>query len=170
MIPTRTTSSTKSEDSLIEFVEEQIKKFQKYSNLGDPSGMPGYYELNQALMNYSNVNCSLIALDVMAKQEYEKAKNAYEDFMAEKYMIVRAKLNPPSLAANRWATSKEIEFVIRNDYYAEFSKLYSAMVDSEKKVAFIRRLLSAWESQLYCIRQLCKNTEIETIRLGVSTD
>lgn len=172
-IPTRQVSNSQPqgptpEERLLEYVEAQVENFRKYSNLGDPQGMPGYYELNEALMNYSNVNCSLISLDVIAKQEYERAKNAFDDFMAEKYMIERAKLNPTSLSANKWASAKEIEYMVKNDYYDEYSKLYSEMTAAEMKVAACRRFLNAWESHLYCIRQLCKNTEIETIRLGAS--
>lgn len=162
MIPVRKTA----EDNLLEFVEEQIEKFRKYSNLGN--GQPGYYELNEALMNYSNINCSLIAMDVMAKQELERAKSAFDDFMADKYMSERARLNPVNVASTKWASSKEIEYSVRVNYHDEYSRLYTAMADAEKKVAFLRRLLSAWENQLFVIRQLCKNTEIETIRLGVT--
>ena len=36
---------------------------------------------------------------------------------------------------------------------------------AERKLAFIRRLLDAWDKQLAVIRQLCKNTEIEITQL-----
>ena len=43
----------------MEFVEAQIDKMQKYTNLGSPQGSPGWFELNNALMNYNRVHPSV---------------------------------------------------------------------------------------------------------------
>ena len=154
------------EDKLLEFVDEQINKMQKYSNLGDPQGMPGFFELNQAMMNYTNINCSLIAMDVIAKQELQYAQDRFDEFMADKYMIERSKYNPTSLSSTKWASQKELEYAIICDYKDEYNKLKSEVKASEKKVAFLRRMLDAWEKQSLILNRLSKNVEVEALKLN----
>lgn len=165
-VPTRQINNKTPEERLIEFVEEQISKYRKYTDLADPSGMPGFYELNQALMNYSNYNFSLIAMDVIAKTELQQAKDRFDDWMAEKYMEARATLNPSSLSANKWASSKELEYYVRTHWYDEFTALNNKVNELEKKVAFLRRMLDAWNSQLMVLNRLSRNTEVEATKLN----
>lgn len=167
-IPTRQidNNNKSSEEKILDFVEEQISKYKKYTDLANPSGMPGFYELNEALMNFSNYNFSLIALDVIAKTEYQQAKDALDDWMAEKYMIARATLNPSTLSATKWASSKEIEYYIRTTWYDEYKRLNDNVNNLERKVAFLRRMLDAWSSQLMVLNRLSRNTEVEAMRLS----
>ena len=43
------------EDRLLEYVESQINKMKKYTDLGNSDGIPGLYELNQALMEFTTI-------------------------------------------------------------------------------------------------------------------
>lgn len=155
------------EDKLLEFVNEQIEKFRKYSNLGvEDYSQPGFYELTQALHNWAPINYSLMGMSVIAKRELSKAKNNFEDFMAEKYMIQRAILNPPGLSAAKFAGSKEIEYAVRINYKDEYDRLSKEVDDAETKLAFIRRLQDSWQSNLMILNRLCKNVDTEALKLG----
>ena len=166
----RSTSATQSEeDKLLEYVNEQIEKFRKYSNLGNTDLAPGFYELAEALRSWPDVNYSLMGMNVLAKREYQKAKNEFDDFMAEKYMEQRSILNPPGMSATKYAGSKEIEYAVRNNYRDEYRRLSNAMNDAEMKIAFIRRLQDSWEKNLLVINRLCKNVDTEVIKLGSDT-
>lgn len=154
------------EDKLLEYVNTQIEKFRKYSNLGNTEIGPGFYELTEALRNWPDVNYSLIGMNVLAKREYQQAKNEFDDFMAEKYMEQRSILNPPGMSATKYAGSKEIEYAVRNNYRDEYKRLSDNMNDAEMKIAFIRRLQESWEKNLLVLNRLCKNVDTETIKLG----
>ncbi len=153
------------EDSLLEFVEEQIKTMQKYTNLGNPQGMPGFAELNAALMDYNRVQTSLIGLDVIAKQEAYRAEEELKDKQAEWYIEARQELNPPNLSAQKWCSATEIEMNVRIKHRDELHELSRAANAANAKVAAIRRLLDAWNQQALVLNRLCKNVEVEAMSL-----
>lgn len=156
------------EDELLEFVEEQIRKMQAYSNLGN--GMPTFYELNEALLNYTNIQCSLISLDVMAKQEEHDLNEEFEQWLSEKYLEARQILNPTSLSAQKWASSRELEMWVRVTYKDKYKQYNDKKTAATMKVAFIRRLLDAWDKQSLVLNRLCKNIEVEAMQLGASVN
>ena len=170
MIPVRQVSSRNdpsqtSEDRLLTFVESQLELMNKYADLRNESGFLDMYTLNEALLSYSSINCSLLSLDVVAKNELGKAQEAFDDWYAEKYHEIRGRYNLNNISAQKWLSSKEIDLEIRSQYPADFKKLKSEVDSADKKLSFIRRLLDAWDKQLSVIRQLCKNTEIEITQL-----
>ena len=169
MIPTRQVLnkeiSQTAEDKLLTFVESQLELMNKYANLRSDSGCLDMYTLNEALLSYSSINCSLLSLDTVAKTELGKPQNAFDDWYSEKYHEIRAQYNLNSISAQKWLSSKEIDLEIRHLYTDEFKRLKSEVDAAERKLAFIRRLLDAWDKQLAVIRQLCKNTEIEITQL-----
>ena len=75
-IPRVSVSDTTAEDRLLEYVENQINRMRKYMTFSE--GQPTFFELNSALSGYGDMNCSLISLDVLAKADYQKAKNDYD--------------------------------------------------------------------------------------------
>ena len=99
------------------------------------------------------------------KLDLGKAQEAFDDWYAEKYHEIRAQHNLNSISAQKWLSSKEIDLEIRCQYTAELKRLKADVDAAERKLAFIRRLLDAWDKQLSVIRQLCKNTEIEITQL-----
>ena len=162
-------NSQNEEDKLLEFVNEQIDKFKTYMDLGGEYSQPGFYELTEALKSWAPINYSLMGMNILAKRELGKAKNNFEEFMAEKYMEQRRILNPPGLSASKFASSKEIEYSVINNYKTEYEALNKEVEDAEMKVAFIRRLQDSWQSNLMILNRLCKNVDTETIRLGSDT-
>lgn len=153
------------EDRLYEFAEEQIDKMKRYSNLGDPNGLPGFEELNRALMGYNEILYSLQAMDVVSKQEAYHATEEFKDFLAEKYNEARNILNPPTLAASKWYSSSEIESYVRVHWHDEYKRLNDEQQAANSKVAFIRRLLDSWDSYKFNLNTLSKNVQTEAMQL-----
>lgn len=160
-VPQTSISDTSAEDRLLEFIEKQIEKIRKYSQVGSGAGMPGFYELNEALMEYTNVQASLISLDVIAKIECDKATEEFKNWQAQKYIEARTLLNPISVTASKWYSASEIESYIRVKNSKEYNDLHQKMVYAEMKVAAIRRLLDSWNTQSIILSRLCKNVETE---------
>ena len=149
------------EDRLLEYVEAQINKMKKYTDLGNSDGIPGFYELNQALMEFTTIQSSLISMGVIAKIEYDKATEAFKDWYSEKYVETRERLNPPSLAGNKWASQTEIDAYIRRENRTEYGRLHKEMVCAEMKVDAMRRIQDSWNTYSLILNRLCKNVETE---------
>ena len=166
-VPEVTISDNSAQDRLYKFVEEQIERMRKYTFLGN--GAPQFWELNEALCNYSTMNCSLISLDVMAKEEHQKAKNDFDEFIAEKYTIIRKENNLQSIAAQKWLSTQEIMYMVQSDprWVFEYKALRDEVNAAEKKVAFCRRLLDNMSTYSIILNRLCKNVEIETQSLNL---
>lgn len=166
-IPEVTIKDSSAQDRLFKFVEEQIERMKKYTFLGN--GAPQFWELNEALCNYSTINCSLISLDVMAKEEHQQAKNDFDEFIAEKYTIIRKENNLQSIAAQKWLSTQEIMYMVQSDprWVFEYRALRDEVNAAEKKVAFCRRLLDNMSTYSIILNRLCKNVEIETQSLNL---
>ena len=149
------------EDRLLEYVEAQINKMKKYTDLGNSDGIPGFYELNQALMEFTTIQSSLISMGVIAKIEYDKATEAFKEWYSEKYVETRERLNPPSLAGNKWASQTEIDAYIRRENRTEYGRLHKEMVCAEMKVDAMRRIQDSWNTYSLILNRLCKNVETE---------
>ena len=149
------------EDRLLEYVESQINKMKKYTDLGNSDGIPGFYELNQALMEFTTIQSSLISMGVIAKIEYDKATEAFKEWYSEKYVETRERLNPPSLAGNKWASQTEIDAYIRRENRTEYGRLHKEMVCAEMKVDAMRRIQDSWNTYSLILNRLCKNVETE---------
>ena len=149
------------EDRLLEYVESQISKMKKYTDLGNSDGIPGFYELNQALMEFTTIQSSLISMGVIAKIEYDKATEAFKDWYSEKYVETRERLNPPSLAGSKWASQTEIDAYIRRENRTEYGRLHKEMVCAEMKVDAMRRIQDSWNTYSLILNRLCKNVETE---------
>jgi len=165
-IPSVSVSDTTAEDRLLEYVEKQIDRMRKYMSFTE--GQPSFFELNSALSGYGDMNCSLISLDVLAKADYQKAKNNYDEFVAEKYIIIRRENNLQSLSAQKWLSTQEIMYLVQSDarWVDEYRRLRDEMNAAEKKVAFCRRMLDNLESFKYNLGVLSKNVQAEVMNLS----
>ena len=163
-IPEVSLNDKSSEDKLLDFVNEQIERMRRYTSFG--GGIPSFYELNEALSSWSNLNCSFIVLDVLAKDEYQKAKNNYDEFMADKYLEAREILNPINLPAQKWASQRELEYYVQKTWSSEYRPLRDALNAAERKVAFCRRMLDNLESYKFSLGVLSKNIQAESLNLS----
>lgn len=157
-------------DSLLAFCESQIKKMNEYSNINSGAGTPSLYELNEALISYSKINYALISLNAIAKVDSYKAREAFDDWFADRYCSMRRELNPLTLSAQKWISSREIELEVRRRYPVEYKELHDAAEMADQKVAFMRRLLDSWDRYSLVLNRLCRNQEIEATKLGQGLD
>ena len=155
------TSFKAADERLLEFAEQQIEKMQRAARLDGVNGQPGFYELNAAMMDHQTVSLGLIALNAMAKVEAQKAKDAFDEWFAEKYVEVRNDVNPRSVASTKWYSTKEIEMEVRVRYRDDYQKLSDEMNYADHKVALIRRILESWQAQQFVLARISKNVEAE---------
>ena len=158
--------STDAEQKLVAFVTAKIEKLRKAVHIG-ADHEPTFYEVNQALCGYQDTNLALIALYNTAKVESMKAKERYDDWFAEKFIDIRDRVNPRTLAAQKWYSTKEIEMMVRRENLEEYHRLNTDILMTEQQLAFLRRLLESWSSHQYVLTQLSKNLVAEMKGLGV---
>lgn len=157
-----------SEDVFLAFVQEQIANLKKYNRLGSDKEL-SFDDLNKALCGYQNVNLTLISLYNVAKVELTKEKEKFDDWFAEKFISVRSRENRKELSAQKWASQKEIEMMVRREYSFEYKGWKDSLNVLEHKVAFLRRLLESWNSQQYILSTLSRNLQSEVNALSLSS-
>lgn len=149
------------EQRLLSFVEQQVEKMRGYAKFNSADGQPGFFELNKALSEHQVVWLGLVVLNALAKVEYAKAKEQFDDWFAEKYIEKRDELNPRALSSTKWYSTKEIEMQVRVSYKEEYIKYERELTFAEQKVASIRRLMEGWQNQQFVLSRLSKNVEAE---------
>jgi len=154
------------EKKLLLFVDEQISKMRDAIHLS-AGHEPTFFEVNEALCSYQDTNLGLLALYNTAKIENVKAKEAFDDWFAGRYIEIRDRVNPRSLAAQKWYSQKEVEMIVRHEYADEYTKHNWDVVITEQQLAFLRRMLESWASYQYVLTQLSKNLVAEMNGLGV---
>lgn len=156
------------EQRLIEFVEAQIAKMREYSKLGNGKDAT-LYEVNEALMSYQNTLLALLAMHNTAKIEHMRAKEAFDDWFAQKYITIREEVNPRSLSAQKWYSQKEIEMMVRQKYNNDYKRLSWNVTLTEQQLSFLRRLLEGWNTHQYILTQLSRNLIAEVNGMGVES-
>jgi len=159
---------TGAEQRLIEFVENQIAKMREYSKLGNGKE-PTFYEVNEALMSYQDTLLALLAMHNTSKIEHMRAKETFEDWYAQKYILIREEMNPRSLSAQKWYSQKEIEMMVRQQYNDEYKRLSWNLTLTEQQLSFLRRLLEGWNTHQYILTQLSRNLIAEVNGMGVES-
>lgn len=144
------------EKELIDFIEEQIQKMKKIYTLGN-STLITFDELNKALINYFNIQLSLLSLYSQLKMEFQIAEEDFNNWYADKYILVRSELNPRTISAQKWYSQKEIEFEVINRYKKEYNQYKQNLLNADLKLSFIRRLIDGWTTQSYILSTLSKN-------------
>lgn len=161
--PIETMESPEAESRLLEFAERQIEKMSKHAKLGNTEGEVGFYELQKALADYQQVSLGLISLQAIAKIEFAKAKEAWEDWYAEKYIELRDEMNPRSLTSTKWYGAKEIEMQVRVKYKTQYKKLSNEVTMAETKLSLLRRMMDSWSTHNYTLSNLSKNAQAEVM-------
>ena len=156
------------EAAFLEYVQVKIEEVKKYTRLGK-DGMLSFFDLNQAMSEFQNINMSLIAVYSFTKNDFVKAQEEFEDWYAQKYEIVREIENPKSVSPGKWASAKEIEMLVRVKFADEFQSKKHELNLQETQLSFIRRLCDAWASQQFILSQLSKNLIAEIGGLNVES-
>ncbi len=153
--------SQQTETELLEFCSKQITKMKQHLRLENEEGFPSYFEINQALMGYQNVYLSLLTMYYASKHEYSEAKMLYDNWYAERYTEIRREENPKSISAQKFISTKEIEFILRMKHVEENTKRLTNITLLNEKLSFMRRMLDGWKAHQFVLTQLSKNVQGE---------
>ena len=161
--PNEVVQSPEAESKLLEFAEKQIEKMSKHAKLGNTEGQVGFFELQQALASYQQVNLGLISVYALAKVEYARAKEQWEEWYSERYIEVRDELNPRSMTSTKWYGAKEIDMQVRVKYKVQYKKYSSEVTMAESKLSLLRRMMDSWATHNYTLSNLSKNAQAEVM-------
>jgi hypothetical protein len=156
-------------DSLIAFVEKQVLKMNE-KILFDGQREPSLYELDMALSTYEQTMFGLIAMYEQAKYDAQVAKEAFEEFYAEKFMEVRNKYNTIDVRKGQWLSSSEIEYTTKSIFKKELAALKAAQMRKDVERSTLERLMKSWESYQFVLLQLSKNTIADIGASGMTVD
>lgn len=156
---------TEAEQSLIKFVDKQIELMNEAMVFhGDLT--PSFDKINFALMNYESVISGLLVLHQKARIRSSLENERYEDFFAEKF--VEVKREQQSLGKQGFSSAREIEYIVRQRFMKELSKLKANALESENEYNLMNHLLDAWKSYQWVLSTLSKNAQTEAAAAGVA--
>lgn len=144
-------------DALIAFVEKQVLKMNE-KILFDGQREPSIYELDMALSTYEQTMFGLVAMYEQAKYDAQVAKEAFEEFYAEKFMEVRNQYNTIDVKKGQWLSSSEIEYTTKSIFKKELAELKADQLKKDAERSTLERLMKSWESYQFVLTQLSKNT------------
>ena len=157
----------KNDQDFLLFVQKQIEDMKKYSKLGE-EGILTFLDLNKALTSYEQIYLTLIGLYNTIHIDFQREQERFDDWYADKFLAVRSRENPRSESSTKWASTKEIEMMVRKENNFEFKGYKETLLILERKVAFLRRLLEAWQSQQFILNTLSKNIIAEVAATGLT--
>lgn len=153
------------EKSLIMFVDKQIDLMNQAMVFhGDL--VPSFDKINYALMNYESVISGLLILHQKARIKSEICTEKYDDFFAKKF--VEVKREQQSLGKQGFTSTREVEYIVRQRFIKELSKLKADQIEAENKYNLMNHLLDAWKSYQWVLSTLSKNAQTEASASGIS--
>lgn len=155
------------EKSLILFVDKQIDLMNQAMVFhGDLT--PSFDKINYALMNYESVISGLLILHQKSRIKSELDAERYDNYFAQKF--VEVKREQQSLGKQGFTSSKEIEYIVRQRFMSELSKLKAQAIESENEYNLMNHLLDAWKSYQWVLSTLSKNAQTEASAAKVAYD
>ncbi|MCA1806336.1 MAG: hypothetical protein LC687_00430 [Actinobacteria bacterium] len=148
------------------FVENKIKQMHSHSRAVKDFSNVTFFELNQTLANHFDVYISLVALYNVAEVEREAEEQDFQTWWDDLYVKKRAVVNAHSLSAQKWASSKEIEAMVRVDHKDEYKDRYMGVVAARRQVQFLRRLIEGWSDFKFALQTMSKNMQTEYMNSG----
>jgi hypothetical protein len=147
------------EQKFYKFVNEQIEKLKKYSELN--SDDLKFDDLNRVLCNYGQIYFTLLSLYTFSQTELKLAKEEFDCWYADKFVSIRERENRIELAAQKWLSYKEIEMLLRKENKVEYIGKKQSLSLIEQRVEFVQQMIKTWESQQYILSTLSKNIQTE---------
>lgn len=148
------------------FVENKIKQMQKYSHTVKDFNNITFFELNTALGNHFDVYISLVSLYNVAEVERESAEQDFQIWWDDLYVKKRALVNPGNVSAQKWASTREIEAMVRVENKDDYKEKYMSLVAARRQVQFLRRLLEGWQDFKFALQTMSKNMQTEYNQTG----
>ena len=153
---------------LIKFVETQIAKMNEHLLFNGQQ--PNISQLNQALSEYERMLFGHTSLYEMIRWNAVEANDIYDDWIARKSIMIRDQVNPANVAASKWYSAKEIEWLVISRFGDERAKLLANKRLAEHERSTVERLVEGWKSYGFILNQLSANARAELQGSGLHTD
>ena len=153
---------------LIKFVETQIAKMNEHLLFNGQQ--PNISQLNQALSEYEGILFGLTSLYEMVRWDAVEASDIYDDWVARKSIMIRDQVNPANVAASKWYSAKEIEWLVISRFGDERAKLLANKRLTEHERSTVERLVEGWKSYGFVLNQLSANARAEIQSSGNHID
>ena len=153
---------------LIKFVETQIAKMNEHLLFNGQQ--PNISQLNQALSEYEGILFGLTSLYEMVRWDAVEANDIYDDWIARKSIMIRDQVNPANVAASKWYSAKEIEWLVISRFGDERAKLLANKRLAEHEKSTVERLVEGWKSYGFILNQLSANARAELQGSGLHVD
>lgn len=143
------------------FVETKIKQMQEHTTKIKDIQNLTFLELNQALANHFDVYMSLVSLYNVAEIERAATEQDFQTWWDDKYVEKRKKVNPTHMSAQKWASTKEIEAMVRVENKEEYKEKHIAVVAAQRQMKFLQRLMEGWQDFKFALQTISKNVQTE---------
>lgn len=143
------------------FVEKKLEQMHKYSKAVKDVNNITFFELNEALANHYDVHTTLVGLYNTAAVELEVIEMQFQEWFDEKYVNKRKSVNSTSISAQKWASAKEIESMVRVENKEEYKQRWTKVIAMRRQVKFIQRLLEGWEGFKFSLQTMSKNMQVQ---------
>ena len=120
---------------------------------------------NRIAVKVNLKNC--ITLD---KIDGVEANDIYDDWIARKSIMIRDQVNPANVAASKWYSAKEIEWLVISRFGDERAKLLANKRLAEHEKSTVERLVEGWKSYGFILNQLSANARAELQGSGLHVD
>lgn len=153
---------------LIPFVERQIELMN--NKLLFDGATPTFDQLNVALLQHEGVLLGLTSLYEMRRWAKEDADAQYKEWFAIRCADMRDEMNPRDIAATKWYSSKEIEYIVIRRYREEYAQYTANLKLAEAEVSTMQRLIDSWDSYRWALQTISSNCRAEIKSSEVSGD
>lgn len=147
-------------DEFVQYVEEQVAYMEGFLKIGAGKEI-NFYELEEALKGYTHVHLSLLAMYNVARIEHMRQDEEFNQWYAQRFVYVRAKHNLAEKTAQKWASQKELDCLLRDEFLDEFRTRKKALMDCDQKYSFLGQLVKMWEGYSYILSTLSTNVRAE---------
>jgi hypothetical protein len=151
-------------DDFVQYIEDQVAYMQGFLKLGAGKEV-SFYELEEALKGYTHVHLSLLAMYNVARIEHMREEEEFNQWYAQKFVMVRAVHNLSEKTAQKWASQKELDCLLRSENLQEYKTKKTHLIETEQKYSFLGSLVKMWEGYSYTLSTLSTNIRAE---LGTS--
>jgi len=155
-------------EKYVEFVQEQIQKYHRYSQLINyDAGEINPEAINTALAQYNDILLMLISEYNRLKADAHDVEVEYQIWWDDKFTSMRRQLNPPDIVASKWLSKSEIESETRAQYSKEYREWQDKLFQAQQKKAFLGQLLDSWKKMDSILITISTNLRAEMRSLSL---
>lgn len=148
------------EQEFIEFITTEIDEMKEAARLGTDREI-SFFELESALKKYTTTYLGLLSMYNMARIDIKRSEEEFDTWYSRAFIQVRAEVNKPELTAQKWASYKEIEHMVKSNYDHEYQMKKNILIEKESRVSFLGNLIEMWKSHQFILSTLSSNIRAE---------